>query len=727
MLKTENNTKHTYEDNSEVDYSYQYNFYMNLGVAGLSGFLYCGLPCSITGVSLVSFDEVISSYIQEYMECNNTHYMYRFFSALSINLGFGRLVSEVFSKENYILKIGIDVFTIVATMAGTYFADDYMDRRESIELGIRSFNAITDIYGTPWNENSYETIKLIGLQITEFTVDWIYVSKLKQFDLGTPHASYINFIGSDVSNFWQKGLELTFYNIVYKGSYIFIETLITQQEIEIERIVGIQAEKFVWNNPIIISNDKNNRYIVKEFHDNFEDITFGTCMVTEELLRVSYKQVYILPKIYDMGGNTNLFQAFIAVDWLLEIIQQLIIKPMQNYKSEVYLTYTQLDYKAEDIASVYKDSMEKVYIRGGIEFAMNEHLKLEQQKHELVSKFWLLKNGIEGISSFIIELRKFFTFVFFAEKDKFEKGIKTNLKSKIDDQEYSYLTEIMHAANVTYNININSKIANTHINKSLILNEKLIKIVKETKYYNAEKIYEEGSEHIKFLNYTLYHENTPLIKIDNLSIELGKIYIFKGCSGCGKTTIIKDIINVPLLYPISSYGTILLPEMSTKIMLDQTAFSSHSSNLLKSILFPIQISSIPVAELQYAKEKIIEFIHILDNKKFNGTSTLEKQLEDGDFKLSGGEQKKVGIMSIIINYQLSNRTCNKTNNIFLLDEPFAELDQDSIAAAQHLLKAYMGNCTMIITSHESVEDANVTFYDSVIKLTNGTLDISPLN
>ena len=194
----------------------------------------------------------------------------------------------------------------------------------------------------------------------------------------------------------------------------------------------------------------------------------------------------------------------------------------------------------------------------------------------------------------------------------------------------------------------------------------------------------------------------------NLEIKTGDKVSLIGENGCGKTTIL-NIINKK--ESIDS-GTLAIRNSSTIGYLSQQPESIYKDNIVKEILYSNLKDILDVENtLKKYEEKMNNDPTNMDliNKYLNTqekfmkiggyevNTMIEKvshglnisHLIDKKFKeLSGGEQKRVVLASIII----------RKPNILLLDEPTNHLDINTLEWLEDFLNKYNG--TVLIVSHD---------------------------
>ena len=215
------------------------------------------------------------------------------------------------------------------------------------------------------------------------------------------------------------------------------------------------------------------------------------------------------------------------------------------------------------------------------------------------------------------------------------------------------------------------------------------KDIKETKIRIKEGLEIITKTPIEIKNLNLYAGNKLLIKDSSLRIKRGSKTAIIGENGCGKSTLIKAIIN-------NSKEEI---KINNKVKIGYFDQEQKILNDNKSILENIKESS------SYDEG----FIRInLDGFGFKGDSVFKKVSI-----LSGGEKVKVALCKIILG----------DNNLLILDEPTNYLDIKAVESLEEALKNM--DKTLLIVCHdrrfiEKVCDSLIFIENKSLKQFNGT-------
>ena len=181
------------------------------------------------------------------------------------------------------------------------------------------------------------------------------------------------------------------------------------------------------------------------------------------------------------------------------------------------------------------------------------------------------------------------------------------------------------------------------------------------------------------------------LKDINLQIESGECVVLAGESGSGKTTISK-LINglIPLYQSGTMAGDVLLGDKNTADM-TLAEISRHVGSVFQNprsqffnvdtdseIAFGCENLGIEPEEIRQRVEKSVQDFH------------LESLLGRNIFHLSGGEKQKIACASV-----------NATDpDIFVLDEPSANLDLKTIADLAEIIKLWKSRGkTVVVVEH----------------------------
>lgn len=214
---------------------------------------------------------------------------------------------------------------------------------------------------------------------------------------------------------------------------------------------------------------------------------------------------------------------------------------------------------------------------------------------------------------------------------------------------------------------------------------------------------------VKKLNFS--YESKDILKDINLKANNGEFIGILGPNGCGKSTLIKNMLKI--LYPKSGIINIVdkaIKEYSLKELAKIIGFVPQKSGLslpllVEDLLLMGRFSHLQNQFLGYAKEdfdKVNEIMELLDIKHFAKRTTSS---------LSGGEFQRVLLARALIGEP----------KILLLDEPTSALDLNYSIEIMKICSNIVKN--MNLTFIMVLHDLNLAsmFCDKVIMLKNGEI------
>ncbi len=207
-----------------------------------------------------------------------------------------------------------------------------------------------------------------------------------------------------------------------------------------------------------------------------------------------------------------------------------------------------------------------------------------------------------------------------------------------------------------------------------------------------------GVLEIQDLKYSYDNKKNVLNGI-NAQMELGKIYVILGTSGCGKTTLLSLLGGLDS----ASKGKILFNGKD----IAEKGLENHRRNHVSFI---------------FQAYNLIDYMTPLENVKLTSKlppePILEKmgltkeEMKRNVLQLSGGQQQRVAIA----------RALASEAPIILADEPTGNLDEDTAMSIMRILEEsvhHLNKCAIIVThSNEFAKRADVVF-----QLKRGTLQI----
>lgn len=180
----------------------------------------------------------------------------------------------------------------------------------------------------------------------------------------------------------------------------------------------------------------------------------------------------------------------------------------------------------------------------------------------------------------------------------------------------------------------------------------------------------------------------------NLSIPDGKIMVVLGPSGCGKSTLLRLISG---LMPLDSGEVLYDGENVQNVAPGDRGIGMVFQNYA---LYPHFTSKRNILSYFIFKKKVIPEMNEEAQEKFQKTSELlgvelEYLLDRNPTQLSGGEKQRVAL----------GRCITRDPKLFLLDEPFSNLDQPLRERYRMQLKKLLKhfNITTVYVTHDQHE------------------------
>ena len=178
--------------------------------------------------------------------------------------------------------------------------------------------------------------------------------------------------------------------------------------------------------------------------------------------------------------------------------------------------------------------------------------------------------------------------------------------------------------------------------------------------------------------------NKKIFENINLSLSPGNITILKGKNGSGKTTLLKAILN--LLEP--SFGSIY-----------------WKGKLLKKNLYDFYNHVTYIADTTSSLRKLTIKDNVNIWKKFFISNINDAQIETAlkTLKLDNYLNKKVGTLSFGETKKLEFlRLIIENKNVWILDEPLSNLDEDSIELMKQTFEDHSSKeGSIIFSSHQN--------------------------
>lgn len=180
-------------------------------------------------------------------------------------------------------------------------------------------------------------------------------------------------------------------------------------------------------------------------------------------------------------------------------------------------------------------------------------------------------------------------------------------------------------------------------------------------------------------------KNQKNLEVKELNFTRGKIYSILGHNGSGKSTLVKILYNIEKFQE----GNIFIDdrEINEQIIYDTMAYNPQKARFLSGSLRN---------NFEYVY-KYSKNLGLLDKSELNDLISefdLSNKLDTNVRKLSGGEQAKAQFI----------RTLIMNKDFYLLDEPMANMDMETIKKVEEkLLQLKSQGKTVILVTHDFIQ------------------------
>lgn len=713
----------------------------SIGLASMGGFILGGIPGGAIGLSTSALDEYLIDHGYA-----DKHYLS--VSAFWSTMFFNPMGSFILSMKP---SWGIAAYTLsyAAPLVASYYTNDFMDFTAKIELPMESFLMVNSLFDEKEIISSKELAKisstaledpLAALEIikedikeiynNEFLSTFIEVNALNMISLVINNLS-LRYLASFHTNKFIIQLLTNHHSALDSVRQTYTPTSGLTPEIygqlkgylsEAAKVIGVflginLIDYFISTKQSSLNQDQFNLVIQKCNEILFTKGNGDKILVHEEgkvLIKEFTYDLYMLwqsgaLKLNDVISSTS--QILISVNNLAKIspafysayaVSSIFLQViMDNMSSHIKATSESLSEVGNNIwlvKSDFVDNIGQIGLRDGEEFSKYKYNSLYKEQGRLTKELAVINKQTSAISKISTLFDQVVEVIFYGY------GIITG---QLDGTEIPIILTATNDINSFIISNINYEIDNIDTIRSLKHVSTLLELV-ATPTSGAEKVKNEQGK-IIFKDYVLSLDNKTLVAIDHLELIIGKHYAFTGKSGCGKTSTLIDLKG-GVSGALSSTGEISISTTNTSVepnvmFIDQKLYLPKEATLLEIAYYPNILNLLNKEQVLELRNKVTSLFKKLEIDGFinepNNESGLIARLDSKEFKLSGGQTKKIAIIQAI----LSNP------NILIIDETFTGLDKASLIQVQKAINEYLPNATILSVDHHAEDNNYNGFYD----------------
>lgn len=212
-------------------------------------------------------------------------------------------------------------------------------------------------------------------------------------------------------------------------------------------------------------------------------------------------------------------------------------------------------------------------------------------------------------------------------------------------------------------------------------------------------------------------EATPVrLSLNTLEINAGARYWLRGDSGSGKSTLLQLLAGFAEFNGTYQFAGMAVSSANRALLWPQVGYLTQQPELLAgTVADNLRLVRSISSASALTDAQLLAVLAQVGLLAELGPSALSLQLGEQGQGLSGGQQQRLCLARLLLADQ----------PLWLLDEPFAELDHETTAALTVLLEQLSRGRTLLIASHQG---AGLQFVDGCLQLANGVLmDVSALS
>lgn len=189
----------------------------------------------------------------------------------------------------------------------------------------------------------------------------------------------------------------------------------------------------------------------------------------------------------------------------------------------------------------------------------------------------------------------------------------------------------------------------------------------------------------------------PVLQNRSFTLQKGKRYLLKGPSGCGKTT----AVNLLLRYYDPTSG---------KITVDGRPLSAFDSTYAcvtvvrqEAVLFHDSLRNNLTLCQKHPDEALFRVLRSVGLDRFAIPAALDATVSENGTNLSSGEKKRLCLVRALL----------RDTDVLILDEPLANLDDETASKIEDLLLSIQGKILLIVSHQFDAE--KVKRFDGIIR------------
>lgn len=249
----------------------------------------------------------------------------------------------------------------------------------------------------------------------------------------------------------------------------------------------------------------------------------------------------------------------------------------------------------------------------------------------------------------------------------------------------------------------------SNLDKTIIAGNRLFEIINKPPQsnYGNEKILINTEPNIEYRNISFSYRQNPIIKNINLSLPFQKKLAIVGDNGSGKTT----IANLMMRFINSDTGNILLNGQDIRNLSSYDLLNLVSYVPQNAFIFSGSIEeNIRLGKPRASQDEIHDAAQkaILHDFILNLPDGYQTKVGELGALLSGGERQRLVIARAIL----------KNAPIFILDEPFANLDRITVKLLARSLLQVTKDRSLLLITHQLV---GLSTMDEIILLQGGEI------